>query len=622
MQKAEQKPIVTVVNDDPSQLMILSSILERGGMEARPFTSVSKALAGMANKPEPALIITDLQMPEVDGWRFCRLLRSPEYAAFNNTPILSVSAIYEGDESARLSIEAGADDFLAMPVNAETLFNTALGLIGSSRRCPKHRALIVEDAKITANVIRKCLEHGGYDVRDAKSISEARKAFGETEFDIVIIDYHLPDGRGDSLLDEFGARQSRCVRIMMTGDATPELALAWMRRGASAYVRKPFQPDYLLSICARSMRELAFLRDKDNLAERIKAFRQEQEKHLILINNTPDFIYSLDLDGRHTAVNRSVCDAMKLAPDEIIGKNHAELGFPEDIAREWRALHAKVFSGRRPVTVETSVVMPDGIAHVYEARLFPILSDQGLSQGLSGVSHDITARKRAEEKLRESEKKYHELIKIERRRISADLHDTICQQLAGIGFICKRIVQDAGASAPEIQDMAREISGVATDCSNAVRSIAQMLKPLPDEPGALQSALRDLSLFIGRVFGKQCVCRLNDAVSFSVPDVVGDLLLLAREAALNAAKHSTGNTIEIDLWQNDGETTIIVSDNGTGADLLPGGTDPGRGMGIMKMRAERIGARLDIGRKQDGGVAVMCKWRDPAGAQASPSRNP
>lgn len=54
-------------------------------------------------------------MPGIDGWRFCRLLRSADYAAFNDVPILVVSATFAGDEPARIAADLGSQAFLAFP---------------------------------------------------------------------------------------------------------------------------------------------------------------------------------------------------------------------------------------------------------------------------------------------------------------------------------------------------------------------------------------------------------------------------------------------------------------------------------------------------------------------------
>jgi len=129
-----------------------------------------------------------------------------------------------------------------------------------------------------------------------------------------------------------------------------------------------------------------------------------------LVNNTPDFIYSLNRERRHTAVNRSVCKALGLEEHDIIGKNHSELGFPEDICHEWRKLHDKVFSTKQVVKAETITPMPDGTEHTYEVVLTPIFDENENVTGIRGISRDITESKQAVELLKQSEIRFQNIF--------------------------------------------------------------------------------------------------------------------------------------------------------------------------------------------------------------------
>ncbi len=67
-----------VVNDDPTQLAIFSGLLKKEGLNVQFFMSAEEAIRQMSAKSPPHLIVSDIYMPGIDGWRFCRLLRSPE----------------------------------------------------------------------------------------------------------------------------------------------------------------------------------------------------------------------------------------------------------------------------------------------------------------------------------------------------------------------------------------------------------------------------------------------------------------------------------------------------------------------------------------------------------------
>lgn len=54
--------------------------------------------------------------------------------------------------------------------------------------------------------------------------------------------------------------------VVVNDDLRPHLALAWMKHGAAAFPQKPFQPDYLIELCARARRERALPRAQDRLS--------------------------------------------------------------------------------------------------------------------------------------------------------------------------------------------------------------------------------------------------------------------------------------------------------------------------------------------------------------------
>lgn len=130
------------------------------------------------------------------------------------------------------------------------------------------------------------------------------------------------------------------------------------------------------------------------------ARRESEEHYRILVDNTPDFIYSLDREGRHTAVNQSLCQAMNLPVEAIIGKNHMELGFPEASIEEWKEMRRRVILDGEMVQAETITPMPDGKVRTYEVTLLPIKDPSGQITGIRGVNRDISERRGAEEKIR------------------------------------------------------------------------------------------------------------------------------------------------------------------------------------------------------------------------------
>ena len=83
-----EKRRVLIVNDDPVQLKYTTSVMEKSGWNAVSSSSAENAFTVLESDGNFDLIISDLHMPNIDGWRFCRLLRSPDFKEQNKTPII------------------------------------------------------------------------------------------------------------------------------------------------------------------------------------------------------------------------------------------------------------------------------------------------------------------------------------------------------------------------------------------------------------------------------------------------------------------------------------------------------------------------------------------------------
>ncbi len=276
---------VVVVNDDITQLNVMTGLLEKDGLRADGFTEAEAALAAMDREGPPDLIVTDLYMPDLDGWRFCRLLRSPAHADLNGVPILVVSATFSGDDTARITADLGANAFLPAPVDGRRFIGRVRTLLGGGQPADFLRCLIIDDDETLAGSLERAFSAHGYGPDTALTAEAARQKFHAAAYDVTVIDYHLPDGLGDDLLTEFRTHRPDCVHVMMTNDPQPSLALDWMKKGAAAFLRKPFEPEYLIEVCARVRRERALLRVEDLLEQRTRELRENEERYRLLFTS-------------------------------------------------------------------------------------------------------------------------------------------------------------------------------------------------------------------------------------------------------------------------------------------------------------------------------------------------
>lgn len=115
-----ENPSILVIDDNPADLKLVSSILENQGYHV--FSS-NEAPAGieMAMSIRPDLIILDVMMPIINGYNICRLIKDQkEYA---HIPILLLTSRTTDDDQ-RIGLEAGADAYIIKPFETQRLLDT------------------------------------------------------------------------------------------------------------------------------------------------------------------------------------------------------------------------------------------------------------------------------------------------------------------------------------------------------------------------------------------------------------------------------------------------------------------------------------------------------------------
>ena len=196
----------------------------------------------------------------------------------------------------------------------------------------------------------------------------------------------------------------------------------------------------------------------------------------------------------------------------------------------------------------------------------------------------------------------------EQRRLGHDLHDDLCQQLAGIEFLSQRLARDLAAR-PAVMAQAKEIAQMVQRAMTQTRELAQGLSPVRLEAEGLTDALRELAAGTRKVFRCACRCRCDPPVLVPDHTVAVHLYRIAQEAVNNAIKHGKARRIDISLTATGNAVTLAVTGNGTG---IPRKLPKRKGMGlrIMRYRAEVIGGTLLVEPVSGGGTRVVCTVSD------------
>jgi PAS domain S-box-containing protein len=407
---------ILVVNDDPVQLRLLSATLEKDGLQVTTCTGAEEALARMQAEGPPDALITDLHMPGLDGWRFCRLLRSPEYAPFNDLPILVVSATFAGDHTREITRDLGANAFLSMPCQGSVLRATVRSLLAGESPQIHPQVLIVEDSPTLAGLLERTFREHGYRTSVAPTGQEARCRFRELNPELIILDYHLPDQSGEELLRDFKKKACAPAVIMITTDADLTLATRFLRSGADGYLRKPFDPHYLVELSDKVRRERALLRVEDileartlelreshaRLRESEARLRESEQKYRHLVENIPGVVFTGYLDCSVDFYDDKIKALTGYTREEFAARRRKwrEIIHPEDLAGARQAfLQALKTTGQylREYRIRTR----SGEILWVQERSRIVLTPAGEVAYVTGVFFDITEHKRLkEERLR------------------------------------------------------------------------------------------------------------------------------------------------------------------------------------------------------------------------------
>jgi two-component system response regulator AtoC len=133
----------------------------------------------------------------------------------------------------------------------------------------KPKILVVDDDHYTRTLIERLLGKVA-DLHLAPNGAEARRLFSEEDFNLVLMDQHLPADNGIALLREFRARRPKLVSILITGFAEVHEAVAAVREGVFDYLSKPFEDlESFEAVVGKALELDAAYREIDNLRARL-----------------------------------------------------------------------------------------------------------------------------------------------------------------------------------------------------------------------------------------------------------------------------------------------------------------------------------------------------------------
>ncbi|MDP4127850.1 MAG: EAL domain-containing protein, partial [Bacillota bacterium] len=125
-----------------------------------------------------------------------------------------------------------------------------------------------------------------------------------------------------------------------------------------------------------------------------------EEKYRILVENSQDAVYSCNIDGLFTAVNRKFCEVTGLTRESIIGKGIAMLNRSSEFIQHWSMLLRDIRENGKTKVFEYEFISTDGRNHIINCTLSPIFNLIGEVVGITGTDHDISEIRENERAIR------------------------------------------------------------------------------------------------------------------------------------------------------------------------------------------------------------------------------
>jgi PAS domain S-box-containing protein len=260
------------------------------------------------------------------------------------------------------------------------------------------KVLLIEDNPGDARLMREILSeerNTEFDLMWVDRLAAGLDALAVGGIDIVLLDLTLPDSSGLDTFVRTHAIAPHVPIVVLSGLNDEEMAVRAVREGAQDYLVKGQVDTKLL------VRAMQYAIERKRAGEDL---RIQQEFLRNVIDADPNLIYVKDQDGRFTLVNQAVAELYgSISVDEVVGKSDADVNLNknevEHFQRDDREVTQSFREKRIPVERITDA---QGNVRWLQTVKRPILSPDGKTHHVLGISADITERRLAEEKLKQS----------------------------------------------------------------------------------------------------------------------------------------------------------------------------------------------------------------------------
>jgi PAS domain S-box-containing protein len=341
-----------------------------------------------------------------------------------------------------------------------------------------------------------------------------------------------------------------------------------------------------------------------------EALRESEKRYKQLFSHAPAGIYELDFkEQRFVAVNDVMCKYTGYSEQEFLTMSPSDI-----LSEDGNALYTqrckKLLAGENvPEAVEYEITKKDGEKLWVALNISPVY-EKGKVKGITAVVHNVTERRKAEQKLRQSEERLRslsgELMKAqekERARISKELHDELGQSLAMLKHRVRSIGKKLVAYQPQLSHDSEATVELVDDIIEKVRRLSRDLNSSILEDVGLCPALRSLADNFVQEYEIPVSLDLDEIDAFFSKETARNLYRIFQEALTNIAKHAGASHVSLHISKGPEYIYFVIEDDGQGFDTSEARARDenrrGLGLPLMEERADLVGGTLEVTNRED-----------------------